>query len=495
MARRPFQPSVGPALASNITEPLIAGHYGKPRSTLSDDFLRAGEVVQVGTAHRWPPVIPEWWFAPSRPSVVGVGRRRTFDALALLTAVERAAPADAVDVLASQLVNDLGALGSSFLIADHSGGYLAKFGGRDGGDRPTERVQIVGTPQGDVLRTQRPARYELEDRTVVYAPVTARGEAIGVIEVHFPRRIDRTGAKRVEKADDDFDWLLYEVGAAAHIFAYIVVLNRRYTDQFEWGRRSVPFRLAAEVQRRLLPDSFTCEAAQATIAGWMEPAATVAGDTFDYTFGRTTLDLSLTDAMGHGLAAALLATLVVSSLRNVRREQAGTDLASVAARANAVMNKYADPEQFVTGLLLRVDLPSGEVRAVNAGHIPCYWVRGGEVRCVHWPADPPFGMFPESSYTARVLQLRPGDRLLLVTDGMVDRNAIRVDLSAELTATTRLHPRELVQFLTRLVRDACDDQLRDDATALCLDWHGGSGPERSVASGADPTRASASLLG
>lgn len=201
------------------------------------------------------------------------------------------------------------------------------------------------------------------------------------------------------------------------------------------------------MQRRLLPDSFTCEAAQATIAGWMEPAATVAGDTFDYTFGRSALDLSLTDAMGHGLAAALLATLVVNSLRNVRREPTGADLASMAAKANTVMNKHANPEQFVTGLLLRVDLPSGEVSAVNAGHVPFY------------------------------------------------RNATRVDLSAELTATTHLHPREVVQYLTRLVRDACDDQLQDDATVLCLDWHRGSGPERSVASGADPTRASASLLG
>jgi len=50
------------------------------------------------------------------------------------------------------------------------------------------------------------------------------------------------------------------------------------------------------------------------------------------------------------------------------------------------------------------------------------------------------------SYTIRVLQLRSGDRLLLVTDGMVDRNAIRVDLSAEPTPTTHLHPRELVQY-------------------------------------------------
>jgi hypothetical protein len=179
-------------------------------------------------------------------------------------------------------------------------------------------VRLHGTLQGQVLRTQRPGADLAGGRIVIVAPVTARGEAIGVIEVFFPAAdtdTDTVAAPAGTTATDHLDHLMTEISHAAHLFAYAVVLNRHYTDLFEWGRRPVPLELAAEIQRRLLPDSFTCESAQATIAGWLEPAASVAGDTFDYSFGRSELYLSLTDAMGHRLAAAFLATLIVNSLR------------------------------------------------------------------------------------------------------------------------------------------------------------------------------------
>ena len=65
----------------------------------------------------------------------------------------------------------------------------------------------------------------------------------------------------------------------------MVIVNRRFTDLFEWGQRSAPFSLAAEIQRRLLPASLTCEAGQFTIAGAVEPAGKIGGDTFDYSLG------------------------------------------------------------------------------------------------------------------------------------------------------------------------------------------------------------------
>jgi hypothetical protein len=77
-----------------------------------------------------------------------------------------------------------------------------------------------------------------------------------------------------------------------------------------------------------------------------------------------------------------------------------------------------------------------------------------------------------------------------VTDGMLERNASRLDVPAELRATRDLHPRELVQHLTRRVTEAVGGPLRDDATVLCIDWHGGVDTQRHVGSGADPSRAS-----
>jgi hypothetical protein len=58
------------------------------------------------------------------------------------------------------------------------------------------------------------------------------------------------------------------IAQVAHRMSYIVIANRRHTDLFEWGRRSRPFTLSAEVQQRLLPESRTCEATAFTLAGW-----------------------------------------------------------------------------------------------------------------------------------------------------------------------------------------------------------------------------------
>ena len=145
----------------------------------------------------------------------------------------------------------------------------------------------------------------------------------------------------------------------------MLIANRRHTDLFEWGQRTTPFSLAAEIQRRLLPAAFTCEAGQFTVSGWLEPAATVGGDTFDWSLDRHSLQVSVTDAVGHDVAAALLATLLVGSLRNERRR--GVDLGAQAGAANDAVARHGAPGQFVTGQVLRIDLPTGRAQVVNAG--------------------------------------------------------------------------------------------------------------------------------
>lgn len=104
------------------------------------------------------------------------------------------------------------------------------------------------------------------------APVTERGEVLGLLEISLP----------AEPAAEVLD----EIAREAHLLAFIVIANRRHTDLFEWGQRSTPFTLPAEIQRRLLPAAFTCEGGSFTPSAWLAPAANVGGDTFDYSLGR-----------------------------------------------------------------------------------------------------------------------------------------------------------------------------------------------------------------
>jgi serine phosphatase RsbU (regulator of sigma subunit) len=203
------------------------------------------------------------------------------------------------------------------------------------------------------------------------------------------------------------------------------------------------------------------------------------------------LHLSMTDAMGHGVGAALNSTLCVGSLRNTRSE--GASLLEQVTTANEVLAEQAASsglEDFVTGLIGRLDLPTGALALVNAGHVAPYLARGSDVTTIELTVDLPLGLFPGTTYRSSRLTLEPGDRIVLVTDGMLERNAAGVDPPVAITDTRSLHPREAVRALADRAMEATGQALSDDATVLCLDWHGGLGHERGSVHGDDPARAS-----
>src|SRR5215217_4525331 len=263
----------------------------------------------------------------------------------LLSAVEAAPPVAAADVIGAALTETLGATDVSFLIADYSGRSLIRLahvgakGGHGSASRErTEVVPLAGTPHGKALAAQEIQTLADQGGSRLFAPVTSRGEAVGVLELGL--------------ADAPDEQTVDVVTHAAHALAYVVIANRRFTDLYEWGQRSLPLSLEAEIQHRLLPGSYTCEAGQFTLAGWLEPAGDVGGDTFDFSVERDTLHLSMTDAMGHTLDAALLATVLVGALRHARRR--GVDLAEQARLADGALSDQASDGQFVTGLLVRI---------------------------------------------------------------------------------------------------------------------------------------------
>ncbi|MFN2562646.1 MAG: PP2C family protein-serine/threonine phosphatase [Jatrophihabitans sp.] len=402
-----------------------------------------------------------------------------FDLFDVLESVEAVSPLEAVDAVTRKLAASLGSDRVCFLIADLAGRALVRLGPRSAawaqaqltGVDPAEIVPFSDKVAWAVVVDQQPVTVPDGDGWRVLAPVTQRGEVVGALEVHLPSEPDEAVVKRVCRA--------------AHLLAFVVIANRRHTDLFEWGQRTTPFELSAEMQRRLLPGAFTCEAGSATVAGWLEPAATIGGDTFDYSLGRDTLHVSLTDAMGHGVAAALTATLCVGSLRNTRR--AGGSLLEQAAAADAAVRDHA-MGAFVTGLLGRLDLGRGVLGLVNAGHVLPVLMRGSVIEPVDLPANLPFGLNANRSYQQTDVPLQVGDRLVLITDGMVDRQAAAVPLTDLLGRTRGLHPREATRQLADAVIEAAGPVLADDATILMLDWHGHHGRDRDSEAGADHPR-------
>jgi len=402
----------------------------------------------------------------------------------ILDSAEDASPVEAVEAVTRDLGALLGASRVSFLIADLSGRALVRLvqdsPNEEGGDAAGEVLPFDGGPGEETLRTQTVRVLAPDealpgsppDHWTVLAPVTERGEALGLLEMSLP--------------DEPGPAALAEITRTAHLLGFVVIANRRHTDLFEWGQRSTPFTLPAEIQRRLLPASFTCEAGSFTLSAWLEPAASVGGDTFDYSLDREALHLSLTDAMGHGVASALIATLCVGSLRNTRRQ--GAALPEQAEAANRALFDHAGSEPaFATGLLGRVDLQTGVLSLVNAGHNLPYLLRGEDVASVAVTPGLPLGLFAETTYTVTDLKLEEGDRLVLVTDGMLERDAGGLDLQTEIRNSRHLHARETTRRLADKVLELTGSALQDDATMLVLDWHGHYGRDRDTVAGAGPT--------
>gem|GEM_PF-599008 len=415
----------------------------------------------------------------------------------VLDAAEDASPVQAVEAVTHELAAALGATAVSFLISDFSGRGLVRLVRRQGGDASDEEesqdIPFVGGPAERAMRTQTvqvlppgPPRGSGPSalRWTVLAPVTERGEALGLLEMSLPAAPSSS--------------VLAEIARIAHVLAFVVIANRRHTDLFERGQRSTRFALPAEIQRRLLPASFTCESGAFTLSAWLEPADNIAGDTFDYSVGRDVLHLSMTDAMGHGVASALSATLCLGSLRNARRQ--GASLLEQVALANTALVEYGrevTDDGFVTGLVGRLDLVTGTLALVNAGHVAPYLARSGIVAPVELPVDLPLGLFEDTAYRSTDLILEPGDRLVLVTDGMLERNAASRDITVEINNTMSLHPREATRWLADNVIADSGPFVADDATLLVLDWHGhhggpgpgpGPGRDRDTVAGADSER-------
>ena len=432
----------------------------------------------------------------------GVGVRPSVDAGRVLRAAEAAAPVEAIEQAARELGLAFDAASVSFLIADLSGRGLVRLAhvplhpGRPAGPsswmvgerRADEESATVlpfdGGPAEQAVRTQSlqvlgPGSTDDPDHTGLWrvlAPVTERGEAIGLLDLHLPAEPD--------------DEELAQVAELAHTFAFVVMANRRHTDLFEWGQRTRSFSLSAEIQQRLLPSARTCEAAAFTLAGWLEPAATIGGDTFDYSLARDLLHLSLTDAMGHGVQSALIASVCMGSLRGARR-QGGSLLEQVQAANQAIADLGSD--EYVAGLIARLDLRTATVDVVNAGHVPPFLLRGSDVRPLELHVDLPLGMFSGTTYGTTSHTLEPGDRLVFVTDGMLERDVSAVDLPRAIRDTKDLHPREVVRALADAALVAAGNGLEDDATVLCVDWYARHHQPRVAVAGAEPRLASGPL--
>lgn len=201
--------------------------------------------------------------------------------------------------------------------------------------------------------------------------------------------------------------------------AAVKITNARLLEaQRERDRLEQELATAARIQRALLPA--TCpQIVGYEIHAFQEPCFEVGGDLYDF-YPRSSdgqLYLLLGDVSGKGMGAALLMSSFLSYARVIFETGAGP--AEIVTRLNTIICRNTEPEHYITLFLGRLDLSTGSLRYVNAGHPSPFLVAGAGLRELT-STSPPVGLLPHLTYEEAEVELPCGTLLAIFSDGIAE---------------------------------------------------------------------------
>ncbi|MEV0664697.1 PP2C family protein-serine/threonine phosphatase [Actinomadura luteofluorescens] len=371
-------------------------------------------------------------------------------------------PPQLIAPLVAEEVRAIGGRDVSILLQDYAQISLAPLPGR--GLTEGEALPLEGSLAGRAFLSESIVEHPQTDGVRMFLPLLDGSDEIGVM------------ALTLDTVDDDDRRLLRRL---AGLVADMLVTKSSYTDQFFRARRRRPMSVSAEIQWSLLPP-LTMTTPQVAVAGILEPAYDVAGDSLDYALNDDVLHLAMIDAMGHGLNAAVLATVAVGAYRHARRSEAG--LAELYAFMDTAIDQQFGPDHFVTAQMMRLNIGTGLLEWVNAGHPAPLLIRDHNViGTLEGPGTLPVGVGGSTPRINRE-QLRRGDRVLAYTDGLIEEHTTGGELFGEerlITTIERVGPasatvQQMVRKLSHTLMSERGGITSDDASLFLIEWRGGS---------------------
>ncbi|WP_327590239.1 serine/threonine-protein phosphatase [Nonomuraea sp. NBC_00507] len=389
--------------------------------------------------------------------------------LGLLLDRARLLPPQLVAPLVAEEVARIGGRDVSILLQDYAQELLVPLPGRKlhvGQPEP-----IAGSPAGRAFLRVDVVEVPQARGVRMYLPLLDGSDQVGVM------------ALTMDAVTDDDRRLLRRL---AGLVADMLVTKNCYTDQFFLARRREPMSVSAEIQWSLLPPLSMC-VPQVEVAGMLEPAYRVAGDSFDYALNDDILHVAVIDAMGHGLDAASMATIAIGAYRHARR--VFVSLAEKYTFMDDAVSRQFGPDHFVTAQLMHLNITTGELELVNAGHPAPLLIRDGRVLCKLESATTlPVGFGGEEPRIAEHL-LQRGDRVLCYTDGIIEEHVTGGEPFGEerlIRCVDRLGeepPAGVRADLRRLSHTLMGERGRrtsDDATLFMIEWRGGAADHLAV---------------
>ena len=226
-----------------------------------------------------------------------------------------------------------------------------------------DAVPIEGSLAGRCYMTVTPL-VASRDPIRFWMPLIDGTERLGVLDLTLPAGLD-------PDKEDVFE----NIDAIAGLLAHLIVAKTQYGDTLSRARRSQAMSPGAETLWRLLPPlTFTTH--RLVLSAILEPCYAVGGDVYDYAVDDDIARIALFDAVGHGLPAALTATVALGASRSARIQ--GRGLQDVARAVDeAILGEFQD-SRFLTAILAELHLATGTVHYLNAGHPPPVLLRDGK---------------------------------------------------------------------------------------------------------------------
>jgi serine phosphatase RsbU (regulator of sigma subunit) len=438
--------AAGRVLAQSPSAPLedIAAAAGLSRTTIYRHFPDRDSLIAASEGQPRAAALGADGLMP--PGGLGRERPVPLDPIHVLDLVTPSA-------LPEQLVAEAQRLAQrplALYVLDIDGTHLLRIAGPDRFPDRIEAPLAIGPeldPDGLELLSERLTRYP----GLEVVPISLRGRATGIL----------LSAGRPREP-------LTELARQA---AAAVTLADRYTDAFARAQRRKHPKAAAEIQQSLLPPRIM-GVTGGGVAGNVLPSYEVAGDWFDAVENADGIWLAVADGLGGSTPATASSAVALGALRASRRSDGTiTEALMVMHRA---LKEMPGPRAEMSAVIAHWDPATHELEVANCGHVPPVVIRKtGDPEHLRSAEGRGLGGRSRPVPATRRTQLESGDRLLMVSDGVMSQGEGRAGLGLDAILAAALRSErgtaaDTIRHVHTAVLDAMEGELEDDATALCL---------------------------